>query len=120
MAEFSRNVGFRLAESVVTLTPVDTGYAKNSWTVSLGNLPTSYRQAPTNPGGSPASSVSLEEAQSALLDMKADDIVFISSNTEYMTYLEHGTAHSPPVGMVAITVASARQIVAEVAAAMRA
>lgn len=127
MAEFSRNVGFELARNIIVGgevspgTPVRHGYARNSWIVSLGGLPSGYRHPSRNPNPeSEVSVVSLDEAMTALLDMKADDVVYISSNCEYMQFLESGSSSQAPEGMVALTVSGARQIVASIAAQMRA
>lgn len=117
MDELARNVGFAFAQSVIVGsdvspgTPVRSGFARNSWMVSL-NGPGNYRQSSTKPAGDESVAVvSLDEAAASLLDMHADDVVWITSNCIYMARLEDGWSQQAPTGMIALTVAGARQII---------
>ena len=103
-------------EDVIRRTPVDTGYARASWTVTLDHpLPMRGSQG----DGYQAPPYSLAIAGSTL-----GQTVYLSAVANYMGYLEFGTRGRPGVGMVRLTAqrwnAIVNEAVSEVKAAVAA
>ena len=85
-------------------TPVDTGRARASWNIAQGapntSVPPEAKKGETIPApGMPSTQ-----------EIDGTEPVFVTSNVEYMTYLENGTSKQAPKHMVKFTVA---EVVAE-------
>jgi hypothetical protein len=125
--EFVRNLGFEVLRNIVVGgryapgTPVDTGFARNSWVVSL-NGPAQYRQPAERPEGVTTVPLTAEtEGGTVLLGARLGDALHITSNCAYMggpRGLEYGHSQQAPVGMVRLTIAAFGQIVHDVAQEM--
>ena len=81
--------------------PVDTGLSRSRWTIREGEpdnspvpekLEDGSRTNPPAPAAMPPNGISGKE------------IVFITNNVEYVTYLEAGSSQQAPSGMVAISI----------------
>lgn len=83
---------------VVELTPVDTGFARNSWFVEAGDGAT--RQS-NNGSGQPTPS-------DVLPTTPAFQPVTIANGAEYINQLEEGRSDQAPNGMVSVTLAELR------------
>jgi hypothetical protein len=94
-------------------TPVDTGFARNSWVVGIG-APGEPRQPAENAERATVSLTSDAEAQTAVLDATIDDEVHLTSNCVYMTALEDGHSDQAPTGMVWLAIHAGPQIAADV------
>lgn len=113
-----RDVAFDVVENIVVGgavspgTPVDTGFARNSWVVGL-NAPGTPRQPDTPPAdGAPPVGDPVGEAAPALAGVTAGDTVYLTSNTAYMPILEDGGSQAQaPQGMVRLTLAGAQTLV---------
>lgn len=92
-----------LYTSLVLKTPVDTGRAKASWTISTTG------EAPPSPiKGDYAEGEIADIVVGHVSDFKitiADNTVSIINNLDYMEYLEDGTSQQAPYGMVALSLA---------------
>lgn len=125
--EAFRHVCLRAAENIIVGgkyspgTPVDTGFARNSWTVGI-NDPNVARQAAARQDAEDADVEvnSLDEAQLRILGAKATngDVVYLVSNAVYMRALEFGHSQQAPNGMVRLTMANIDRIAADVASEM--
>jgi hypothetical protein len=101
-------------------TPVDTGFACNSWVVGVNEIGP-YRQGaapPKSERGKPVAIVSFTEGQAKVLAVHAGDTIHLTSNCAYMTALEDGHSGKAPTGMVWLAIHAAPQIVEEVVRAM--
>lgn len=119
-AEFEREVEGKLREvtqkvaveglsRVVLKTPVDTGRARGSWTVSIG-APDSSEPGRLDPGGQQA----ISEGSGRIGGMREPDVIYIQSNVPYIEVLENGHSAQAPNGMVALTVAELEAMFARV------
>ena len=107
-------------------TPVDTGFARNSWVAGINGIG-AFRQPSTDPNRQPRRdgereqiypTVSVDEGQIALLDMKLGDEVHLTSNAAYMGALDDGHSGKAPNGMIALAILAAQLMVDEVAREM--
>lgn len=117
LSEAYRNIIFVLLMNIVVGglyspgTPVDTGFARNSWVVGIGGVGV-FRQ-PDQPADRHAT-VTLTadaEGQAILADVRIGDEVHITSNCAYMMALEEGHSGQAPTGMVWLALSASQQIV---------
>lgn len=82
-------------------TPVDTGFARAAWWVSLDG----QGGPPQLPQGEPGTHYDtiLEDLLIDLVDFKAGSFVRLNNNTVYIIPLEYGHSQQAPVGMVRLT-----------------
>lgn len=101
-------------------TPVDTGFARKSWVVSLGSpAAVSGDTANKSRADYAADAAAVMDALGAVLvNAKAGESVFLSNNVDYILALEYGHSLQAPYGMVEVTLSAAQQILDEVVAAM--
>lgn len=99
-------------EDVIERTPVDTGYARASWTVSLDG-PMPMRGAKGDGYQAPPYSLSIAGAD-------LGDTIYLSAVANYMTYLEHGHSQQAPNGMVRLAAQAWPTHVAKAVAAAKA
>jgi hypothetical protein len=101
-----RRVAVDLHDRIVTRTPVDSGRARASWTMSI--------DTPQGPGdvgavklNAAAAAAQAQATQGVLATLAADPYrqVWIFSNVVYIIALEHGHSKKAPNGMVAISTA---------------
>jgi len=93
---------FELNAKVKERTPVDTGFARNSWLVTKNS---SYAG---RPGGN-SGTESILNVKSANLG----DALYINNGAEYIKKLEDGHSAQAPAGMVAISIAEFPTMVKE-------
>lgn len=124
LSEAYRNIIFVLLMNIVVGglyspgTPVDTGFARNSWVVGIGGVG-AFRQ-PQQPEDRHAT-VALTadaEGQSVLVDVRIGDEVHLTSNCAYIQALEDGHSGQAPTGMVWLALSASQQIVDQVVAEM--
>lgn len=101
----------RLAEDIwnrITLrTPVDTGRARSSWIMSLGE-PKAFMAQPKQPSTGKYSQQSTPPPDPAApfptdVDIDGTQPIYITSAVLYIEYLEGGSSQQAPNGMVALT-----------------
>lgn len=83
---------FRRISGVVLLTPVDTGRARSSWNVALGQPDTTLPAAGGRGGPSAA-----DRAESAMRGLGTYQTVWITSSLPYIKVLEYGGYPQSPV-----------------------
>lgn len=83
---------FRRVSGVVILTPVDTGRARSSWNVAIGQPDTSWPQGQTIPPPATA-----ESAAAVLTVLGVYQTVWITSSLPYIKVLEYGGYPNPPL-----------------------
>lgn len=119
--ELVMNVGFVLAENVIVGgqyspgTPVDTGFARESWWVDF-----ELTGSPPGPQAMASGQAALDQATLRLLDVKCGGIVYLLNNAAYIKALEYGHSQQAPAGMVRLAAASGQRIVDQVAKQMTA
>ena len=90
---FLQTFAYDLFEDIVNTTPVQTGFLRSNWMPNIGSPATGTSG---NAGGVP----NFAAASTALSAVKATDIVYLTNNTEYGTYVEYGTKNMRPRAMV--------------------
>lgn len=128
-----RESAFDLAEAVIvgnrwsTGTPVDTGYARASWIVSLGapsdRLPLGGRPAVRTPATAVAADATLAAVTAGLARWDPSQTLYLQNNTRYIAYLEYGLtvpkAGDTPPGWVGQAVRAWPLIVADATRRLR-
>lgn len=102
-----KKVGFDLFSSIVRRTPVDTGWARANWfmTVSFPD----YTSQPAGPrqaykgGGGGAQAQATARANRTIGEYQSLESLWIQNNTPYIAMLESGSSQQAPSGMVAVT-----------------
>jgi len=101
-----------VVEDVIERTPVDTGYARASWTVSLDG-PMPMRGAQGDGYQAPPYSLSIAGAD-------LGDTIYLSAVANYMGHLEYGARGRAGVGMVRLSAQAWPQHVAKAVAEAKA
>lgn len=110
MQQVKRVVFFQLAESIVQLTPVDTGRAKGNWQPSKGEFKsgTIASEFPGSVVGSASDSAGrsvMDGVKAITSDTKGDETLCLVNNLPYIKRLEDGYSQKQsPSGMVGLTV----------------
>ena len=93
-----RAVCLEMGNSIIQMSPVDTGRFRGNWMHSTGR-PHRGTIELEDPTGQVASA----NLAAALRPVKAGSIEFISNNLPYARKLEHGSSKQAPQGMVRVT-----------------
>ena len=99
-------------------TPVDTGFARASWWVSIGAAPDGQPGGDAivlGPGGNVAGQGALNAATLAILGVKAGQSVWILNGAHYIKWLEYGHSGQAPAGFVRLTLRHGQQILDQAA-----
>lgn len=102
----ARQAFFEVALDVIQNTPVDTGFAKGSWTFSENSTRPTFN-ASKDPQGSNA----ISRLSSGLDGATEGATLYLLSNLVYMPRLEYGWSMQAPNGMVRVAVARFKQAV---------
>jgi len=89
------------------LTPVDTGFAQNSWLVTLN------RNDQGTPGGNPPANSSFVNEYSL------SEVAYINNGASYIGVLEDGRSNQAPNGMVSVVLPEVPMILSEEVAKRR-
>jgi len=95
-----RKVSFDIAESLIKMSPVDTGRFRANWFVGIGSA-----NGATNTGTDKTGGRTLARIQTSLSVAKAQKPVFITNSLPYAQRLEYGWSKQAPAGMVRVTAA---------------
>lgn len=106
-----RKICLDLWRKVVKRTPVDTGYARANWMVSIDQVPEGLviQQAPTKIKGQKKTGGRVETIPApatppAFISLKAGTVVYIVNNVPYILALEDGHSHTQaPNGMAKVS-----------------
>lgn len=86
---------------VILRTPVDTGRARANWSVSEGDIGTTYEVESYDKQGNKT----ISTATRAVNGWDCHGSIFLSNNVPYIIPLEYGGSDQAPNGMVRLTVA---------------
>lgn len=121
--DFETNVfdGVRRAALVtdqvaVLITPVDTGYARSRWALSIGE-PIQAEDGVQNPleiGGELAAAIALSQAQTAVKKWKGEGSIWITNPLEYVVYLDEGSSDQAPEGISDAAIAAGQAVLREI------
>ena len=103
-----REIVIELGNSLIRMSPVDTGRFRGNWQFSI-DAPAAGTLTTLDPTGAEASA---RLAGDSIL-FKAGETAFIVNNLPYAIPLEYGHSDQAPQGMVRITQARFQQIVLE-------
>ena len=93
-----RLIALEALRRIVLKTPVDTGAARGSWRLNIGEAP-----EPDDPNTQKSPWTIIIEANSLLRTLKRGKTVWISSSLDYILFLEDGSSEQAPQGMIAVT-----------------
>ncbi len=101
-----RIVATEVGQSVINLTPVDTGRALSNWNAGINSPDDVYRET-EDPLDSNTSARLAGEFES----LKFGDTGYITNATPHVPFLEYGSSKQAPNGMIRITLARFNNIV---------
>jgi len=96
-----RTIAFAAFTRIAGRTPVDTGTARNNWTVSAGEPDRTIKAAPGTPGAMPMMAAVAEAPPGGNINVP----LYITNNLPYIVPLEQGHSRQAPGGMVDLTLA---------------
>lgn len=99
--KFVKGVALKILRGVVLRTPVDTGFARNNWQVTVGSF---GNDAPHGAVDDPDGTIE-REASEIVNHENLSQIVYIWNAVPYIQYLEAGHSGKAPDGMLQITLA---------------
>lgn len=94
VVELTRIIALDAYSSVREKTPIDTGFARNSWFVDLGG------ESRSSNGGSDTTQQDVDRIK----DSRPFQAITIANGAEYIGALEDGHSRQAPSGMVAVTI----------------
>lgn len=106
----AHEVTMDLAETAITRTPVDTGFLRGSWFVSVNDIG-AFDGSPDKGGQQSVARVSV-----SIAGTKVGDTIYVLNGANYASYVENGNSRMAPRGFVKSTVNDAPQIAARTAA----
>lgn len=111
-----KKVAIEIHDDIVVRTPVDTGRARASWNIGLGDADLSVADenfgkkstdgSAREANGQKALSAA-KSKQSVIENVQPYQDVFITNNLPYIKRLEEGSSKQAPSGMVALALANA-------------
>lgn len=99
-------VATEVGQSVINLTPVDTGRALSNWNAGINSPDDVYRETED-----PMDSKTSARLASELKGLKFGDTAYITNATPHVPFLEYGSSKQAPNGMIRITLARFNNIV---------
>lgn len=105
VVKLKREIAIVVLEGVVLKSPVDTGYFRAQWTVSIGRAADGTIEQ-FDPTGAPT----ITRGLAVISQAGPGDDIHISNATVYGPRLEDGWSQQAPQGMVALTVAEVRAL----------
>jgi hypothetical protein len=105
--ELSMELAMELIREIIEQTPVDTGRARGSWTVSF-DRPEGWPSDREAEIKGQNSDTCIAE-QIAKIKTFTGGTIYISSNCEYMEFLEDGSSSQSPSGIVRLSIDAAAQ-----------
>lgn len=109
-----RKVVIDLGQSLVRLSPVDTGRFRGNWMIGVGSP-----NAATIEAVDPTGSTSMARITTAAGGLRAGGVVYITNSLPYARRLEYGWSQQAPQGMVRLTVANYQQYLERVVRSLR-
>lgn len=101
------NVAREVHNKIIDRTPVDTGRARGSWNMKVGEGPDTSALADGS-GVSAAEAGALARSTQRTLMGYRDPLkqtIWVSNDVSYIEGLEHGSSKQAPLGMMALTLA---------------
>ncbi len=101
-----RIVATEVGQSVINLTPVDTGRALSNWNAGINSPDDTYRDTED-----PMDSQTSSRLAGEFSTLKFGDTAYITNATPHIPFLEYGSSKQAPNGFVRITLARFNNIV---------
>lgn len=101
-----RIVATEVGQSVINLTPVDTGRALSNWNAGINSPDDTYRETED-----PMDLQTSSRLASEFSTLKFGDTAYITNATPHIPFLEYGSSKQAPNGFVRITLARFNNIV---------
>jgi uncharacterized protein CbrC (UPF0167 family) len=104
-----KKIALEALRMIVERTPVRTGRAKGNWQVTIGQPAIEALNAFDIEGME-----TVRQGLAALSDLPPYQVVYITNNVNYISFLEEGTSEQAPKGMVSVTVDDLREMFKEI------
>ncbi len=114
MATVVRKTALSLGESMVLMSPVDTGRFRGNWQYGADAINTSTGGADDKSGRT-----SLNRIQAGIRGWKPGQTIYITNSLVYGPRLEAGWSKQAPAGFVRVSVANYQQYIADAIASVK-
>lgn len=104
--EIFQIVATEVGQSVINLTPVDTGRALSNWNAGINSPDDVYRETED-----PLDSKTSARLEGEFKSLKFGDTAYVTNATPHVPFLEYGSSKQAPNGMIRITLARFNGIV---------
>lgn len=96
-----RKAAIAADQAVVFATPVDTGFARSRWVVTIGEpvVAEDSNVKPIEIGGDIAAAIAVSQGLSEIKRWKGIGSIFINNPLGYVVYLDQGSSEQAPQGM---------------------
>lgn len=96
----------------IITTPVDTGYARSRWTVTIGTLPAqdTATAVGVQVGEEVATAIAIASGDKVIKEWTGDDSLFVSNPVHYSVYLDAGSSEQAPEGITDQAIAAGREV----------
>lgn len=121
--DFESNVfdGVRRAALVtdqvaVLTTPVDTGFARSRWMLTIGS-PIDAESGPQRKidlGAEIGAAIALSQAQTEIKKWKGEGSIWIANPLQYVVYLDEGSSDQAPDGISDAAIAAGQAVLREI------
>jgi len=109
-----RKTAFSLGESMVVMSPVDTGRFRGNWQYGADTINTSTGGADDKSGRT-----ALNRIQAGIRGWKPGQTIWLTNSLPYGPRLEAGWSKQSPAGMVRVSVANYQQYIADAIARVK-
>lgn len=109
-----RKTAFSLGESMVVMSPVDTGRFRGNWQYGADTINTSTGGADDKSGRT-----ALNRIQAGIRGWKPGQTIWLTNSLPYGPRLEAGWSKQSPSGMVRVSVANYQQYIADAIASVK-
>jgi len=109
-----RAIGLEAHARLIRRTPVDTGRARANWNVAIDRIDRSVDEESFDKSGQRA----IQEGSTTVAGFRPGQRLFLTNSLPYVPALERGSSRQAPNGMVAVTAAEMRALVARALASI--
>ncbi len=103
LGKLIRVISLDLFNMIILRSPVDTGFSRSQWKVSIGEPDPTVVEPPK---GKQAGTITAPTADpDVIAQIQKDSTVFITNAVDYIQYLEEGSSKQAPAGMIRVSLA---------------
>ena len=111
-----RKAALAVDQAAIFATPVDTGFARSRWVVTIGQPVTSSEDGVSESieiGGDVAAAIAASQGLKEIKKWKGVGSIFINNPLGYVVYLDEGSSEQAPQGMTEQAIAAGQAVLKE-------